>query len=89
MDFVIDFEFKRGRQNEIVFKELSVAAKNMVDSFRVRSPYRITSHSSDENGLNWEDGHIAYHDLYMVVSDVVAGFYHLYCYGVTKYKFLT
>ena len=53
MEVVIDFEFLRGRQNEIVVKELSKAAKNMVDSFCFRSPYTIMSHGSDENGLNW------------------------------------
>ena len=65
-------------------KELSVATKNMVDSFRFKSTYSMMSHGSDENGLNWEDGHIAYHDLYMVVSEAVAVFAHLYCYGLTK-----
>ena len=54
-------------------KELSVAAKNVQDSFRFRIPYIMTSHGSDENGLNWEDGHIAYHDLYTVMSWAVAG----------------
>jgi len=68
MEAVIDFEFLKGRQNEIVVKELSVAAKNLQDSFRFRSPVSMTSHGYDENGLNWEDGHIAYNDLYTVVS---------------------
>ena len=26
----------------------------------------MASHGSDKNGLNWEDGHIAYHELYTV-----------------------
>jgi len=89
MEVVIDFEFLRGRQNEIVVNELSVAAENMIDSFRFKSPYSLTSQDSDENGLNWEDGHIAYHDLHMVASEVVSGFAHHYCYGVMKCKFLT
>jgi len=82
MEVVIGFEFLKGRQGEIVVKELSVAANNMNDSFRLRSPYTMTSQGSDENGLNWEDAHIAYHDLYTVVSEAVAGFAHLYCYGI-------
>ena len=89
MEVLIDFEFLRGRQGEIVVKELSVAANKMIDSFRFKSPYSMTSHGSDENGLNWEDGHLAYHDLYTVLSEAVAGFAHLYCYGITKCKFLT
>ena len=44
-------------------KELSVAANNMNDSFHFKIPYTMTSHGSDENGLIWEDGHIANHDL--------------------------
>jgi len=88
MDFVIDFEFLRRRQNEVVVKQLSVAAKNMIDFFRFKSPFTMTSQGSDENVLNWEDWHIAYHDMYMVVSEAEAGFAHLYCYGVTKCKFL-
>jgi len=82
MEVVIDFGFLKGRQGEIVVKELSVAANNMNDSFRFRSPYTMASHGSEENGLDWEDGHT-------VVSEAVAGFAHLYCYGITKCKFLT
>jgi len=59
MEVVIDFEFFRGLQNEIVVKELSVAVANVPETFRFKSPYNIASHGSDENGLNWEDGHIA------------------------------
>jgi len=65
----------------------SVAAKNVCDSFRFRNSYSMTSHGADENGLNWEDGNIAYHDLYTVVSEAVAGFAHLYCYDITQCKF--
>jgi len=79
MEVVIDFEFLKGRQGEIVVKEISVAANNMNYSLRFKSPYTMTSHGSDENRFNWEDGHKAYHDLYTVVSEAVAGFAHLYC----------
>jgi len=78
MEVVIDFEFLRGRQNEIVVKELSVTAANVSDIFRFKSPYTMASQDSEENGLNWEDGHIAYHELYTVASEAVAGFAHLY-----------
>jgi len=46
-------------------------------------------HGSEENGLNYHDGHIAYHKLFTVVSEVVAGFAHLYSYGASKCKFLS
>jgi len=44
----------------------------------------MASHISDENGLNWEDVHIAYHELYTVASEAVCGFAQLYAYGVSK-----
>jgi len=89
MDVLIDFEFLKWHQNEIVAKELSVAVKIVVDSFRFRSPCSMTSHGSDENGLNLDGGHIAYHDLYTGVSEAVAGLALNYCHGVMKCKFLT
>jgi len=56
MEVVIDFEFLRGCQIQIVVKLISVAVKNKIDSFRFKSPYSMTSHGSDENGHNWDDG---------------------------------
>jgi len=53
MEVVIEFKFLRGRQNEIVVTELSVVAANVSENFRFKSPYIMTSHGSDENGLNW------------------------------------
>jgi len=87
MEVLIDFEFLKVCEGEIVVKELCMAANNMIDSFRFKSPYTMTSHGSDENGLSWEDGHIAYHNMYTVVNE--AGFAYLHCYGITKCKFLT
>jgi len=69
MEVVIDFEFLRGRTNEIIVKKLSIAAANVSDSFRFKCPYRMT--------LNWDDGHIAYSELYTVACEAVAGFAHL------------
>ena len=87
MEVVMDFEYLTGRQNEIVVKELSVAAKNLSDSFRFKIPYIMTSHGSKGIGLNWENCHIAYHELYAIVSESVVGFAHLYGYGDAKLKF--
>jgi hypothetical protein len=56
MEVVVDFEYLTGRQNEI-FKEMSVAAKKVSDSFRFKIPCIMMSHGSQENGLIWEDGH--------------------------------
>jgi len=49
----------------------------------------MASHGSDENGLYWEDGHIACHELFTVTSETVAEFSHFYAYGFCKRKFLT
>ena len=89
MEVVIDFEFLRGRHNEIVVKELAVAGKNFGESFRFECPYAMAAHGSDENGLNWDDGHIPYHKLFTVLSEAVANFAHLYSIGTTKCKVLS
>jgi len=81
MGVVIDFVFLRGRQFEIVVKELSVATKNVADSFRFKSPNSMTSHKLKENGHNWVDGHVSYNDLYMIVSEAVDGFAHIYVFS--------
>jgi len=60
MEVVIDFEFLKWRQNEIVVKELSVAAAKFSETFRFKSPHNMASHASVEKRLNWEGGHIAY-----------------------------
>ena len=57
---VIDFEYLKGRQNEIVVKEAAVAGKDISESFRFEPPYYMAPHSSAESGLNWDDGNISY-----------------------------
>jgi len=60
MEVEIELEFLRRRQNEVVVKELSVAAKNMVESFRFRSTYNMTSHglSRSVHGLERGGGRV-------------------------------
>jgi len=87
-EVVIDFEFLRGRQNETVVKELSVASGSAAEMFRFKSPYKMADHGSSENGLNWADGHIEYKELHTVLTEAVGGFAHLYAYGVSKCTFL-
>jgi len=48
----------------------------------------MADHGSIENGINWIDGHIEYRQLHMVLNEAVAGFAHLYAYGVSKCTFL-
>ena len=86
---VIDFEFLRGRQKETVVKELCVPRSTAGETFRFNSSYKIADHGSSESGINLADGHIEYKDLHTVFTEAVAGFAHLYAYGVSKVKFLS
>jgi len=73
----------------MIVKEHLVARKNVSDSFRFENTYSMKLHGTEENGHNWNNGHIAYHKLYTVVSEAVTGFTHIYCYDDTKFKFLS
>jgi hypothetical protein len=67
-EVVIDFEYWRGRQNEIVVKELSIAAKDVIQRFHFQSPYEMQPHGYETNVLNWDDGYIHYNILQTVVE---------------------
>ena len=86
---VIDFKFLRGRQNETFVNELCIASLTISETFRFKSPYKVSDHGSSENGINWADGLIEYKDLHTVVTEAVAGFAHLYAYGVSKVTFIS
>jgi hypothetical protein len=57
------------------------------ETFRFKSPYKMTDHFPSENGINWADGHIQYSEFHKVLNEAVAGFEHLYAYGVSKCTF--
>jgi len=50
MEAVVDYEFLKGRQNEVIVKEFSIAAKNFHHTFHFRRPYAMHPHGSAENG---------------------------------------
>ena len=83
------FAFLRGRQNETVVNELCIASSIANETFRFKSPYKMADHGSSENVINCADGHIVYKDLHSVFTEAVAGFAHLYAYGVCKVTFLS
>ena len=58
-------------------------------TFWFKSPFKMADHGSCENGINWTDGHIEYKDLHTVVTESMAGFVHLFAYGVSKVTFLS
>ena len=86
---MIDFEVLRGRQNEEIIKEVSVAAENVIETFHFKSPYPMTAHGCEENGLSWYDCRINYDKFRETICEAVSGYAHLYAYGVSKTKFLT
>ena len=89
MEVVVDYEYLTGSQNETVVKELSIAGENVLETFHFQSPYAMRPHGDQENGLNWDDGHIAYNQLSTVLSEAVAGFAHIYGYGESKCRLLS
>ena len=88
-EVITDYETLTGKNNEPVVKEVSIAAEGVLQTWHFRSPYNMLPHGSKENGLNWADGHIDYHELYTVLSEAVANYSHLYAYGVIKCAFLS
>ena len=87
MEATIDIEFLQG-VNELVTKELAVVSDGVVQTFLVRAPYHIEPHGSEENGLNWNDGHIAYDQLFTVMNEAVAIYDYLYAMGNDKCQLL-
>jgi hypothetical protein len=86
---VIDCEFLDGAHNGLVVKELSIAAKFIIHTFYFQRPYTMRLHGSAANGLNWDDGHIPCRQVDTVLSEAVAGYAHLYGYGIQKCKFFS
>ena len=89
MQAVVDYEFSKGSQNEVIVIELSIAAKNVIHTFHFRNPYEILhTHGSAENRLNWDVGNIPYNQLETALSESVARYAHLYSYRISKCNFL-
>ena len=65
---------------------MTIAAAS--ETFRFKPPYKMADHGSTENGINRIDIHIEDRELLTVLNDAVAGFAHLYAYGVSKCTFL-
>jgi hypothetical protein len=89
MEVVIDYEVLKGMGNDPIVKELSLAAKNVFQTFHFQSPYAMHPHGDAENGLNWDEGHINYNQFLAVLTEAVAGYSHLYSYGASKCQVLS
>jgi hypothetical protein len=89
MEVVVDYEPLRGANNEAVIKELALVAKGVIQTLNFQAPYAIQPHGSVENGLSWEDCHIPYRHLQTSIEEALAGFAHIYAYGVEKCRLLS
>ena len=89
MEATLGFEILAGRANEPVIKEVALASKNVIQTFHCQSPCVMSAHGSEENGINWNDGHIPYSQLPIVLSEAVAIFDHLYAQGPEKCRILS
>ena len=70
MEVVIDYEYLRGAKGEIIIKEISVVAKDVLRFiFGIRTPWILTA---EENGLNWDDGIVPYYLLQTALNETVA-----------------
>ena len=74
---------------DVIVKELSVAAKDVIQTYHFQGPYSKRPHGSTENGLNLDDGYIPYNQLYTVLTETLAGYAHFYSYGASKCKFIS
>ena len=52
MEFVVDYEYLKGTENETLIKELFIAGDNVLETFHFQSPYAMWLHGSKGNGLN-------------------------------------
>ena len=77
VESVVDYEYLAGTQNETIIKELSIVDENVLEKFHFQSQYAMRPHGYTENGINWDDGYIPYHQLSTVVSEAVVDFTHL------------
>jgi len=89
MEVFMDYEYLKGAKSKTVVKELSVAANEVLQTFRFRSTYPMNPHGSEENGLNWDDWIDPYNLLETALDETVARYAHLYRYGATKCLFLS
>jgi len=49
----------------------------------------MRTHGSEENGINLDDDFVPYEQVETALSEAVAGYAHLYNYGITKCNFLS
>ena len=73
MECVVAIEFLRGRNDELVAKEVAIVSNNVMETHHFKSPYSpyMPEDDGDDdnfNGLSWSDGLIEYSNLFTVLK---------------------
>jgi hypothetical protein len=89
MEVVIDYEYLSGAHGEELIKEVSVASENVIETFRFLPPYSMSAHSSEDSGISWDDGIIAYSALFQTLTEATTNFAHRYAKGTAKCTLLS
>ena len=84
MELVTDYEALTGSHNETVIKEIALLADNVLQRLHFLAQYDMRPYGSAENGFNWNDAYIPYHQFQMNVKETVAGYACLYSYVIEK-----
>jgi hypothetical protein len=89
MEVVINYEVLLGAHGEEVIKEVSVSAEDVHETFRFLPPYTMNDHSSEDNGLSWNDGIIPYSSIFQTLAEATSNIAHLYAKGDDKCAYLS
>ena len=85
MEATIDMDFLYGIGLEAIVKELALVANGgVIQTFLFKPPCSMHAHGSEENGLNWDDGHISYDLFHTVLNEITEPFDHLCGFGAQK-----
>jgi hypothetical protein len=87
MEIVVSIEFLRGRNDEIVAKELAVVSKKIIQTYHFKRPYNNYFSDDNSNGISWDEGFLAY-KLFTVLSEVTSNFAHVYSLGTSTCQLL-
>jgi len=89
-------ECLRGRNGEMIVKELAICSDNCLQTYCFRPPYEETRWNRRENkwiednlnGYRWYDGDVSYYKLMTVVRLAARMFTNIYTKGLEKFKIL-
>ena len=88
MECVIAIEFLRGKNDELVAKEVAIVSKNVIQTHNFKSPYDHYFFGDLENRQNWEDSFIPYDQIFTVLRESPSNFAHVYGYGTETCEFV-